>query len=75
METLGIKRPEDLPFPVPEDLANAITGLLAAMERDDLFIGDYMDDVQGASRLLPDDEDMWVYDYYLRGGWHKDVCE
>lgn len=31
METRGIRRPEGLPFPVPEDLANAITELLAAM--------------------------------------------
>lgn len=52
MNIEGIKTADQLPFPVPRQLADDIAALLAAMERDDMFVDDYFDEVQGSARLL-----------------------
>ena len=75
MNVDGIKRAADWPFPMEEGLAQAIDELLSAMGREDIFVGDYMDDVQGWARTLPAELDGQVYDYYLRGGWQRDAAE
>lgn len=75
MNTKGILRPDELPFECPELLANDINALLAAMERDDINLDCYMDEVQGSAREVSEENDAWVCEYYLYGGWRKDSCD
>lgn len=75
MNTKGILRPDELPFECPELLANDINSLLAAMERDDINLDCYMDEVQGSAREVSEENDAWVCEYYLYGGWRKDSCD
>ena len=76
MNVKGIKRPKDLHFEVPEALADAINDLIDAMERDDrLFLDCFMDEVEGRARMVKEEYDDWIYNYYLNGGWHADVVE
>ena len=64
-------RSSELPFEVPEALAEVIDGLVDAMERDDSNIDCYMDELAGAARMVDEERDSWLYDYYLRGGWRR----
>lgn len=76
MNTKGILRPNELPFKVPPDLEFAINELLAAWERDEERDLDcYLDEVQGSARSVSEDNDRWICNYYLLGGWRKDVIK
>lgn len=75
MNTKGILRPDELPFECPELLASDINALLAAMERDDINLDCYMYEVQSSARCLDDEKDNWIRQYYLNGGYRKDLCE
>ena len=75
MNVKGIKRPEDLPFKVPKELAKVINSLVDAMERDDEDLDLYQDDLEGCARRVRKEYDSWIYNYYLRGGWREDVVE
>ena len=71
MDVSDILRPEELDFEVPEELAHAIDELIAALARDE---------VQGAARSVPEDDDAWVRWYYCDFGWRKtgrdaELCE
>ena len=72
MNTKGILRPNELPFECPDLLANDINELLAAMERNDINLDCYMDEVQSSAREVSEGNDAWVCEYYLYGGWRKD---
>lgn len=73
MDVTGIRRSGDLPFAVPEALAEAIDALVDAMANDDWRVLDgWQGEVEGRARMLPEAQDRWVYDYYLRGGWRHD---
>ena len=72
MNTKSILRPNELPFECPDLLANDINELLAAMERDDINLDCYMDEVQSSAREVSEENDAWVCEYYLYGGWRKD---
>ena len=69
----GIKKPEDLPFDVPNSLAKDINALIDAMHRDDPDLDCYQDEVHGSARSVEEEYDMWIREYYLNGGWRKDV--
>lgn len=71
MDTGGILRPDELPFECPKLLADAINELLSAMERDDIDLDCYMDEVQSSAREVSEENDAWVCEYYLYGGWRK----
>ena len=72
MDVSGMLRPEQLDFEVPEELSHAIDELIAALARDDRTNLDcYLDEVQGAARSVPEDDDAWVRWYYCDFGWRK----
>lgn len=74
MDVSMILRPEELPFPVTDDVRDRINDLLDAMEREDReFIDCYYDELDGSARDLPHENDMWIRRYYLEGGWTKGV--
>ena len=73
MNINGIKRAKDLPFSVPETLARTIDELVEAMERDDINLDCYQDEVEGTARMVCKENDRWIYEYYLLGGWREDV--
>ena len=75
MNIEGILRPHELPFDCPEILSNDINELLAAMERDDINLDCYMNEVQCSARCLSDENDNWIRQYYLSNGWEKDLHE
>ena len=76
MNTKGILRPDELPFECPLDLEIAINNLIDAWERDDdLNLDCYMDEVQGSASSVSEENDAWVCEYYLYGGWRKDSCD
>lgn len=75
MNVKGIKRAKDLHFEVPEVLAEEIDNLVDAMERDDRMLDCYMSQLEGSRRMVDDEYDMWLYNYYLLGGWKDDVEE
>lgn len=72
MDVSGIRKPGEWPFPIPEITADAIDEYIAAYERDDIYLGDYYDDLDGATREMddPDEEDQ-VRAYYLLDGWRR----
>lgn len=73
VDVSGIMRPEELDFEVPEDLAHAIDELIAALARDDQMNLDcYLNEVEGAARSAPEDDDAWVRWYYCDFGWRKE---
>ena len=71
MDVSNILRPEELPFSVPEDLANSINGLIDALEREDDYLGIYLDDVRAAGRLVNEENDDRIRKYYVESGWRK----
>ncbi len=71
MDTSGMLRPEELPFAVPKVLADAIYELIDAIERDDLCVDCYENEVESIARKLDEEHDMWVRRYYARGGWRN----
>ena len=71
MDTSAILRPEELPFPVPKMLADDINALIAAIERDDLNVDCYENEVESCARKLNEEQGMWVRRYYCRGGWQR----
>lgn len=74
MDVSMILRPEELPFPVTDDVRDRINDLLDAMEREDReFIDCYYDELDGSARDLPHENDIWIRRYYLEGGWTKGV--
>ena len=74
MDITGILKPEELPFDVPEDLELAINDLLDAWERDEMAdIDCCLDEVHGAARGLSTENDAWVREYYIRGGWRAEA--
>lgn len=75
MNVKGIKRAKDLHFEVPEELAEDIDRLIAAMESDDIMLDCYMSHLEGGTRLVDDEYGQWLYNYYLLGGWQDDVAE
>ena len=70
-ETEHIMRPEELPFEVPRILAESINDLIDAIDRDDQWLDAYFDEVQSNARMLPEDEDRFVADYYCFYGWRE----
>ena len=72
MNVAGVMRSHELPLEVPEYLAEDIDALVAAMERDDPDLDCYMDEVEGSARGVGPEEDDWIRQYYLRGGWSED---
>lgn len=73
MDVSKILRPDQLPFPVTEDVRDRINDLIDAMEREDReYIDCYYDELDGSARDLPLENDMWIRRYYLEGGWAND---
>ena len=73
MDISHIRKPEDWPFPIPEGTAEAINELLDAYARDQRWLGDLYDNLDGATRDISDiDEETQVRDYYLREQWAKE---
>lgn len=62
-------RPEDLPFPVPENVARAVDVHRAACARDDLCLGLYRKQLRAEARSLPDDLDGFIQEHCGDGGW------
>lgn len=76
MNVKGIKKPEDLPFFVPDALAQAIDDLLQAMKEDNwLMLDGYQDEVEGTARMVSEENERWVNWYYLGGGYRADVVD
>lgn len=76
MNIKGILRPEELPFECPDMLASDINALLDAMERDDFLNLDcYMNEVQSSAREIDEENDAWICNYYLYGGYKEDLKE
>ena len=72
MDTSRMLRPEELPFPVPQALAEDIYALIDAIERDDLCVDCYENEVESGARALDEEQDMWIRRYYARGGWRRE---
>lgn len=45
------------------------------MERDDRDLDCYLDEVHGCARMLDEEKDRQVYEYYCSGGWIKNVAD
>lgn len=75
MNIKGIKTSKDWDFELHPQLAQSIDDYLAARERDDIFIGDYMDAIEADARFQNAEQDHLIYDYYLRGGYHADLID
>lgn len=71
MDTSEMLRPEELPFPIPQVLADDIHELIDAIERDDLCVDCYENEVESCARKLDEVHDMWIRRYYARGGWRR----
>lgn len=72
MNVSKILRPDELPFDCPPDLELAINELIAALERDErLNLDCYLDEVQGSARSVSEENDRWICDYYVYGGWKR----
>lgn len=71
MDTSQILRPHELPFAVPEFLAHDINELIAALERDDVNLDAYFDEVDGSARGVRSEQDDWIRQYYVNFGWRK----
>ena len=71
MDTSQILRPHELPFAVPEFLAHDINELIAALERDDVNLDAYLDEVDGSARGVRSEQDDWLRQYYVNFGWRK----
>ena len=70
MDTSKIMRPDDLPFPVTDDVRRCIEDLIAAWDRDDrLYLDCYLDELHAAARSLTEEQDRWIRKYYIQGGW------
>ena len=75
MNVRGMRGSADWSFPMPAELAADIDALVDAMRRDDAMLDCCMDQVEGSARMVSEEEDSQIYDYYLRGGWHADVAD
>lgn len=73
MGTKGIKRSKDLHFEVPAGLAEDIDNLVDAIERGDPMLDCYMAQLEGSARMVEEDHDRWLYEYYLLRGWQNDA--
>ncbi len=71
MDVSKMISPEELPFEVSEQLANDITALREAFERDDINLDAYLDEVEGSARELREEDDMRIRRYYVLGGWKR----
>ena len=65
--------PEDLPFQVNDLLTESINDYRAALANnlDELEVVDALDRIESDARSLPEDQDAWVFNYYVRGAWRK----
>lgn len=68
-----ILKPEELHFTVPPVLASSINELINALERDDINLDCYLDEVQGSAREVSEEHDDWIRRYYVEFGWMKGV--
>lgn len=75
MDVTHIKGVDDWDFEIPEITAEAINDFIAALARDEHhFMDIYLDGIAGCSREMSDpDEEQIIRNYYLHGGWRKDV--
>lgn len=73
MNIEGVKRPEDLPFPVNDDVRDRINEMLDAKERDDILLDCYEVELELSARDFGGPEGEWIKRYYLQGGWRRDV--
>jgi hypothetical protein len=71
MDVSSIMRPNELPFEVPYDLERAINELIDALEREDMALGMYLDEVEGSARMVSEENDDWIRQYYVKWGWRK----
>ena len=65
--------PEELPFQVSPFLSEAINDYREALATgaDELDVADALDRIESCARDQSEEEDAWVYDYYVRGSWRK----
>jgi hypothetical protein len=75
MDVSSIMRPNELPFEVPYDLERAINELIDALEREDMALGMYLDEVEGSARMVSEENDDWIRQYYVKWGWRKQQHE
>lgn len=72
MDISKMLKPEELPFPVSEQLASDINALREAYACDSEDLDAYLDEVEGSARdCRTDEEDMWIRRYYVLGDWMK----
>lgn len=71
MDVSRMRRPDELPFPVTENVAMEIDALIDAFARDDINLDCYMDELHGTLRELDPDEDRWCRWHYIEGGWKR----
>lgn len=50
-------------IPVPQMLTDEINALIAAIERDDLCVDCYENEVESCARKLNEEQDMWIRRY------------
>lgn len=68
-------RPDELPFEVPDALAETINWFIDGFEAGkDLSDFDYaisVDQVIADFRMVDEEKDKWLYWYYIQGGWKQ----
>lgn len=74
MDVSGILKPEELPFSVPQFLADDINDLIEAWETDSDLVPFLLDEVEGSARGVSEENDRWIRSYYVHYGWKKQLC-
>ncbi|MCL2606251.1 MAG: hypothetical protein FWD93_03120 [Coriobacteriia bacterium] len=70
---INILAPHELPFPMSFRLKYDINNLIMAIATQDKDLDAYLDEVHGSARELSEENDEWVYSYYVKCGWKKDA--
>lgn len=69
---MNIPRSDELPFRINEDVARSIDGYVDALERNDPNIDLYECDVWQASRCVPENQELWIQEYYVKREYLND---
>ena len=64
-------RPDELPFDIPESLAEDVLKYIDAYERDDWQLEMYIEILHQSANVLNSHDRLWLLDYYTNSGWEE----
>lgn len=71
MDISNILKPDELPFPITDQVRKSIEAVLKALEEGDPDLPFYEMELESDARDLCEENDMWIRRYYLEGGYYN----